>query len=139
MIIRGRALILTIPICSLNFKQFHRTIFYFFTFQTSSALTYDDFTVQGKSLQSVLLHIDQRITLGNSQILPKVPKIVIFVYVYIKCYVYFDKIYVRCCQMCIVCSKVNFSQISLILLKFTYFINFYNNKNTIIKACHFLH
>ena len=36
--------------------------------------------------------------------------------------------------MCIVCSKVNFSQISLILLKFTYFINFYNNKNTFINT-----
>ena len=42
----------------------------------------------------------------------------------------FDKIYVKCCKMCVFYSKVNFITISLILSKFTNFY-FYNNKHII--------
>jgi hypothetical protein len=37
-------------------------------------------------------------------------------------FVYFDKMHVNCCKMCVVCNKVKLSQIPLMLPEFTHLI-----------------
>ena len=64
---------------------------------------------------------------------PNVSKIVIFVCILIKYCMYFDKIYVRYCKMCVVCSKVNFiTNITNSTRIHTFY--FYNNKHTFINT-----
>ena len=52
--------------------------------------------------------------------------------VLIKYYEYFDKIYMRCCKMCVICSKVNFiTNITNFTWIHTFY--FYNNKHIFIN------
>ena len=63
----------------------------------------------------------------------KVSKIVIFMFVLIKCYACFDKMLLGVVKMCVVCSKVNFI-INIINYIRIHTFYFYNNKHTCINT-----
>lgn len=59
-------------------------------------------------------------------------KIIIFICVLIKYYVYFDKMYVRYCKICVIYNKVNFI-INITNSTKIHTFYFYNNKHTFIN------